>query len=119
MINFSGMFFFFNFLLSIFLCKDWDPRFREVKYDFSIPKAADMNRPLPLGKLEAADGDRYDKISLDLQGSYSEYFQIDPDGMLWLKPNAPNISVMHLMATATDTGKITLIKITICHQHTQ
>lgn len=76
-----------------------------------------MNRPLPLGKLEAADGDRYDKINLDLQGSYSEHFSIDPDGMLWLKPNAPNISVMHLMATATDTGKIKKkhIKITICH----
>lgn len=63
-----------------------------------------MSRPFPLGKLEAADGDRFDKINMDLQGSYAEYFQIDPDGMLWLKPNAPNISVMHLMATATDTG---------------
>lgn len=94
--------------------KDWDPRFREIKYDFSIPKSADMNQPLPLGKLEAADGDRYDKINLDLQGSYAEYFQIDPDGMLWLKPNAPNISVMHLMATATDTGNAYTCQIKIC-----
>lgn len=91
-------------IIDVLDVNDWDPRFREVKYDFSIPKAADMSQPFPLGKLEAADGDRFDKISLDLQGSYAEYFQIDPDGMLWIKPNAPNISVMHLMATATDTG---------------
>lgn len=91
-------------IIDVLDVNDWDPRFREVKYDFSIPKSADMTRPLPLGKLEAADGDRFDKINLDLQGSFAEYFQIDADGMLWLKPNAPNISVMHLMATATDTG---------------
>lgn len=91
-------------IIDVLDVNDWDPRFRETKYDFSIPKEADMTRPLPLGKLEAADGDRFDKINLDLQGSFAEYFQIDADGMLWLKPNAPNISVMHLMATATDTG---------------
>lgn len=83
---------------------DWEPRFRETTYDFSIPKTVDTARPFPLGKLEAADGDRYDKINIDLTGSYADYFQIDPDGMLWLRPNAPNISVMHIMATATDTG---------------
>lgn len=83
---------------------DWEPRFRENTYDFSIPKFVDPAKPFPLGKLEAADGDRFDKINIDLTGSYSDYFQIDPDGMLWLKPNAPNISVMHIMATATDTG---------------
>lgn len=83
---------------------DWEPRFRETTYDFSIPKSVDPHRPFPLGKLEAADGDRFDKINLDLKGAYSDYFQVDPDGMVWLKPNAPNISVMHLVATATDTG---------------
>lgn len=83
---------------------DWEPRFRETTYDFSIPKFVDNSRPYPLGKLEAADGDRFDKVNLDLKGSYSEYFQIDPNGMLWLRPNSPNISVMHLVATATDTG---------------
>lgn len=83
---------------------DWEPRFRQTNYDFAIPKVVDSTQPYPLGKLEAADGDRYDKINIDIRGSYADYFQVDPDGMLWLKPNAPNISVMHLIATATDTG---------------
>lgn len=83
---------------------DWEPRFRQNNYDFIIPKAIDVSQPFPLGKLEAADGDRYDKVSFDLRGSYAEHFLIDSDGMLWLKPNSPNISVMHLVATAIDTG---------------
>lgn len=83
---------------------DWEPRFRETTYEFSIPKTVDSRRAFPLGKLEAADGDRFDKINLDLKGSYADHFHIDPDGMLWMKPNAPNISVMHLVVTATDTG---------------
>lgn len=92
-------------IIDVLDVNDWEPRFRENTYDFTIPKTVDVSRPFALGKLEAADGDRFDKISLDLKGSYSEYFQIDPDGMLWLRPNAPNISVMHLMVTATDTGE--------------
>lgn len=90
---------------------DWEPRFRQNNYDFTIPKVIDPNQPFPLGKLEAADGDRFDKVNVDLRGSYAEHFQIDSDGMLWLKPNAPNISVMHLVATATDTGTNTYISV--------
>lgn len=83
---------------------DWEPRFRQTTYDFSIPKDIDGAQPVPLGKLDAADGDRNDKVQIDIRGSYADFFQIDSDGMLWLKPNAPNISTMHLIATATDNG---------------
>lgn len=92
-------------IIDVLDINDWEPRFRQTNYDFTIPKAVDSTQPFPLGKLEAADGDRFDKVNIDLRGSYADYFQIDSDGMLWLRPNAPNISVMHLVATATDTGK--------------
>lgn len=101
-------------IIEVLDVNDWEPRFRETTYDFVIPKVMDPNRPFPLGKLEAADGDRFDKITLDLKGSYAEHFQIDPDGMLWLKPNSPNVSVMHLVATATDTGIVFHIYVNNC-----
>lgn len=83
---------------------DWEPRFRQTTYDFTIPKDLDPYKPFPLGRLEAADGDREDKVKIDLRGSHAEHFHIDSDGMLWLRPNSPNISVMHLVATASDSG---------------
>lgn len=95
-------------IIDVLDVNDWEPRFRKHNYDFSIPKAIDPSKPFPLGKLEAADGDRLDRVNIDLRGSYAEHFHIDPDGMLWLKSNAPNVSVMHLVATALDTGKLTL-----------
>lgn len=84
---------------------DWEPRFRQNTYDFVIPKAADLSQPFPLGKLMAADGDRHDKINIDLRGSHADHFHIDPDGMLWVRSSPPNISVLHLVATASDTGR--------------
>lgn len=91
-------------IIEVLDVNDWEPRFRQTNYDFSIPKEIDATKPLPLGKLIAADGDRDDKVTLNIRGTYAEHFHIDSDGMLWLKPNVPNITVMHLIATATDTG---------------
>lgn len=83
---------------------DWEPRFRQNHYDFVIPKAAKINEPVPLGKLEAADGDVNDKVSITIRGSHAYMFEIQPDGMLWLKQHKSNLTLMHLIATATDTG---------------
>lgn len=91
-------------IIEVLDVNDWEPRFRQPSYEFVIPKTSNPNEPLPLGKLEAADGDRDDKVNVNIHGTYAEYFQIDPDGMLWLKPDRPNVTVMHMTATATDTG---------------
>lgn len=91
-------------IIDVLDVNDWEPRFRQHNYDFVIPKAVDLTQPFPLGKLIAADGDRHDKVHIDLRGSQSDFFHIDPDGMLWLRGNPPNISVLHLVATASDTG---------------
>lgn len=81
---------------------DWEPRFRQSHYEFVVPENA--NEPVPLGKLEAADGDKNDAVSLVIRGAHVQYFDIDSEGMLWMKQMPPNVTLVHLIATATDTG---------------
>lgn len=84
---------------------DWEPRFRQNMYEFVIPKnSGDDAEPIPLGKLEAADGDRNDLISISIRGAHAHLFHVDSFGTLWLKSDKPNVTEIHLIATATDTG---------------
>lgn len=83
---------------------DWEPRFRQNHYDFVIPKSVKVDELVPLGKLEAADGDVNDRVSIAIRGSHANLFEIQADGMLWLKQYKSNLTLMHLIATATDTG---------------
>lgn len=78
-----------------------EPRFRQSHYDFVVTKNSD--EPMPLGKLEAADGDKNDAVSLVIRGAHSHYFEVDSQGMLWMK-HMPNVTLIHLIATATDSG---------------
>lgn len=83
---------------------DWEPRFRKEHYEFMVPKDLVTNEPMALGKLEAADGDRDDKISFELKGQMAEMFDMDSRGILWLRNGKPNVTVVNLIATATDNG---------------
>lgn len=83
---------------------EWEPRFRQPNYDFTLPKYFNLTKPISLGKLEAADGDRNDKISISIHGDLADHFHIDGENRLWMRPGAPNITVMHLLATVTDNG---------------
>lgn len=88
---------------------DWEPRFRQTHYEFIVPKEmatskSGINEPLALGRLEAADGDRDDKLRFELKGQMAEMFDMDARGVLWLKNGKPNVSVVNLIATATDNG---------------
>lgn len=85
---------------------DWEPRFRQTHYDFVVPMDRKSTaEPIPLGKLEAADGDKDDEVSILIRGAHANHFYLDVEGMLWLKSNLPsNATLMHLIATATDTG---------------
>lgn len=83
---------------------EWEPRFRQPSYDFSLPKIGNASKPIALGKLEAADGDQNDRISINVHGDLAQHFFIDQENRLWMHPDAPNITVMHLLATVTDNG---------------
>lgn len=54
---------------------DWDPRFRYPQYEFFIPDVPpDQLMPgTVIGKVEAADGDRGDHITLSIRGPNARY----------------------------------------------
>jgi len=60
-----------------------------------------------IGKVEAADGDRNDKLELSLRGQHAGLFEIDATGNIYMRPEqlqSLNESTVHLIAIATDTG---------------
>ncbi|XP_055377565.1 protocadherin-16 [Condylostylus longicornis] len=87
---------------------DWEPRFRASHYEFIVSKdnlETESLDGIKIGKLEAADGDRNDKLEISLKGLYSNMFEIDSTGNIYMRPESPiNQSTIHLIATATDTG---------------
>jgi len=57
--------------------------------------------------VEAADGDRNDKLELSLRGQHAGLFEIDATGNIYMRPEqlqSLNESTVHLIAIATDTG---------------
>ncbi|XP_050463262.1 protocadherin Fat 4 [Cataglyphis hispanica] len=82
---------------------EWEPRFRYTRYEFHAPSAREGS---VVGRLEAADGDRGDKISLSLRGQDARSFEIRDNGELVLRsPSSFNGTVARFMAVASDTGK--------------
>ncbi|XP_034231706.1 protocadherin-like wing polarity protein stan [Thrips palmi] len=98
--------------ISVLNVNDWDPRFRFPQYEFFVPELAagptvPNTNPLGLvvGRVEVADGDRGDTISLELRGPGAKMFEITPNGeIVLLDPSLANTSTVHLVAVATDTG---------------
>ena len=82
---------------------EWEPRFRYTRYEFHAPSAREGSI---VGRLEAADGDRGDKVSLSLRGQDARSFEIKDNGELVLRSQSSfNGSVARFMAVASDTGK--------------
>ncbi|XP_055906826.1 protocadherin alpha-8 isoform X1 [Eupeodes corollae] len=96
--------------LEVIDVNDWEPRFRETHYEFVVPKSSLRSRAesfdgIMIGKIEAADGDRNDKIELSLRGQHAGLFEIDSSGNLFIRPEMVlNESTIHIVAIATDSG---------------
>jgi len=61
--------------ITVLNVNDWDPRFRYPQYEFYVPDIS-LSQLLPgtvIGKVEAADGDRGDRVTLALRGPESRY----------------------------------------------
>lgn len=59
--------------VSVANINDWEPRFRYLQYDFFVsPGTADETSAVGqlVGRVEAADGDKGDVITLSLRGEY-------------------------------------------------
>uniref|UniRef100_A0A0C9R2N1 Stan protein n=1 Tax=Fopius arisanus TaxID=64838 RepID=A0A0C9R2N1_9HYME len=82
---------------------EWEPRFRHPRYEFH---ARTLRVGSIVGRLEAADGDRGDRVSLSLRGPDARLFEIRDNGELILTSTGPfNGSLARLVAVASDTGK--------------
>lgn len=83
---------------------DWDPRFRYPQYDFFVSEAG-IEPGAVVGRIEAADGDRGDYVSLELRGPAAVLFDINNDGEIILLDTALlNTSTAHMVIVATDNG---------------
>ncbi|KAJ8979542.1 hypothetical protein NQ317_017690, partial [Molorchus minor] len=79
---------------------EWEPRFRYPHYEFFVE--GQLNELI--GKIEAADGDKNDKLALTLTGANASTFFITPTGELRLRETKDYSGVANLAVTATDSG---------------
>ncbi|KAL1455219.1 hypothetical protein WDU94_009330 [Cyamophila willieti] len=93
--------------ITVLNVNDWDPRFRYPQYEFFLPHIplTDLTPGSVIGKVEAADGDKGDRVTLSLRGPYEKMFSINDSGHISIVDlTAINTSTIHLVAVATDTG---------------
>ncbi|XP_015587914.1 protocadherin Fat 4 [Cephus cinctus] len=82
---------------------EWEPRFRHPRYEFH---ARTLREGSIVGRLEAADGDRGDRVSLSLRGPDARSFEIRDNGELILRSSGPfNGTIARVVAIASDTGR--------------
>nr|XP_023017752.1 cadherin EGF LAG seven-pass G-type receptor 2-like [Leptinotarsa decemlineata]XP_023017753.1 cadherin EGF LAG seven-pass G-type receptor 2-like [Leptinotarsa decemlineata] len=79
---------------------EWEPRFRYPHYEFFI---AGQPEEL-LGRIEAADGDKNDKLTLSLTGVNATLFSISQNGELRLRNPKGFKGVANFAVIATDSG---------------
>ncbi|KAJ3655050.1 hypothetical protein Zmor_014194 [Zophobas morio] len=79
---------------------EWEPRFRYPHYEFFV-----TGQPNELiGRIEAADGDKNDKLTLTLNGVNASIFFITPSGELRLRETGGHKGIANLGVVATDSG---------------
>lgn len=94
--------------ISVMNVNEWEPRFKYPQYEFRVEEeATDDTELLPIGKLDVFDGDKLDTVTLTLRGSGSEMLYVNSSGDMFLRSGALralNSSVLHVVATAIDSG---------------
>lgn len=82
---------------------EWEPRFRHPRYELH---ARTLRQGSIVGRLEAADGDRGDRVTLSLRGPDARSFEIRDNGELILRSSGPfNGTTARLVAIASDSGR--------------
>lgn len=79
---------------------EWEPRFRYPQYEFFV-----SSQPNELvGRVEAADGDKSDKLHLTLIGVNASTFFVTQNGELRLRELKQYRGTANLAVVATDSG---------------
>ncbi|KAI8430442.1 hypothetical protein MSG28_000717 [Choristoneura fumiferana] len=95
--------------ITVLNVNEWEPRFKYPQYEFRVEAEGDGGGGglLPVGRLEVFDGDAGDNVTLTLRGSDASMFYINDAGEMFMRQNALaalNSSVLHVVATAVDSG---------------
>jgi len=69
--------------ITVININDWDPRFRYPQYEFYINEE-DLFEGLILGELEVHDGDKGDRVLMEIRGPSARAFHLNPSGELVL-----------------------------------
>ncbi|XP_063224193.1 protocadherin Fat 4 [Bacillus rossius redtenbacheri] len=89
--------------ISVLNVNDWDPRFRYPQYEFFAE--AGVAPGDVVGRVEAADGDRGDSVTISLAGPAARMFYVTESGDIVVSDiSSLNTSTVHLVAVATDSG---------------
>ena len=70
--------------VSVININDWDPRFKYPQYEYFVEEK-DLFEGFVLGNLEVFDGDKGDKVILELRGSFARMFDVNRQGELIIK----------------------------------
>ena len=90
--------------ISLININDWDPRFRFPQYEFYVGRK-NMVRGHVVGEVEVFDGDKGDRISLEIRGAYARVFGITDRGQLRIKDLGHlNGTEAHIVVVAEDSG---------------
>lgn len=90
--------------ISVLNVNDWEPRFRYPQYEFFISNP-EVSPGDIVGRVEAADGDRGDSVTLSLRGPGARMFDISDTGdIILVDMTLLNGSTVHMVAVATDSG---------------
>ncbi|VVD05495.1 unnamed protein product, partial [Leptidea sinapis] len=97
--------------ISVIDVNEWEPRFRYPQYEFRADMLAGGGAGggglVRVGQLDVHDGDEGDDVTLSLKGLHAPLFYVNKAGELFLRSEAMravNSSVLHVVATAIDSG---------------
>ncbi|KAL0849687.1 hypothetical protein ABMA28_011653 [Loxostege sticticalis] len=96
--------------ITVLNVNEWEPRFRYPQYEFRVeaePEEMGEEGLLPVGRLDVFDGDKPDTVALSLRGPDASMLQVNELGEVFLRSaalRALNSSVLHVVATAVDSG---------------
>ncbi|CAH1643108.1 unnamed protein product [Spodoptera littoralis] len=94
--------------ITVLNVNEWEPRFRYPQYEFRVEEdPQDDVELLPVGKLDVFDGDKHDTVTLSLRGSGADALYVNASGAMFVRGaalRALNSSVLHVVATAVDSG---------------
>ena len=90
--------------ISVININDWNPRFKYPQYEFLV-REEDIQDGQKVGSVQVFDGDKGDKMTLEIRGEMARVFSITPDGDIVLSDlGYMSGAEAHILVIAQDSG---------------